>query len=183
MFRHNHVGSGNANRRLRCVCYFGLFVICLVFRWRPYLGHLIILSLHTLCVWSPVAGKRNLTCVRLMDYRCTADLVGYSRQWKWAWPPLRKQHISNSHNYTHYTANMLQQQAQCDLVGRKIIAQDLTAHFTHSYPYLLETPHLVGLQRRLSSVLPVSKDERRRGEERQAGGCVGGIRGEDKEEV
>lgn len=127
-------------------------------------------SEYTPRVCSAVAGKRNkqvrvCVCVStLIDYRYTAGLVGYSRQWKWAWTPLRKQDISNTHTQTH-TANthmqLRQTQPRCDFIEKSSHAQDFKAHFvlshTHAHTYVqLDTPHTCWV-RKLSS-----KDERRR---------------------
>ena len=84
-------------------------------------------SQHTPRLCSAVAGKRNkracvCVCVStLIDYRCTAGLVGYSRQWKWARTPLRKQDISNTHTHRANThVQWLQTQAQCDFIERRL---------------------------------------------------------------
>lgn len=52
----------------------------------------------------------------VIDYRCTVELVLYSRQWKWAWTPLRKHDIFNTHKHTYYSYR----QAQGDFTGIKL---------------------------------------------------------------
>lgn len=119
----------------QCCCG-NVWIICnlcgmLAFQVQAF-GHP--LSPYTSRVFSTVAGKMNKlirVCIfTLIDYRCTAGLVGCSRQWKWAWPPLRKRDIS--HRHTTHSSYRHRHSVTCE--GKKSShAQDFKAHFAHSH--------------------------------------------------
>lgn len=135
-------------------------LLCLIFQ----VGHPLTNHSHSVCVLQWQVSTKSVSvyvCVwvrdifsPLIDYRCTSGLVGFSRQWKWAWAPPRKLDIPNTnssqHTHTHTHTR-----------------RDHEAHFTHSNTHsrtIRHTTHLLGFQRKPSSILPASRDERGRTE-------------------
>lgn len=113
---------------------FVISVVCLLFRYRHLATRLV--HTHPECSqqwqvrWTSLSVCVRVCIFTLIDYRCTAGLVGCSRQWKWAWPPLRKR--DSSHRHTTHSSYRHRHSVTCE--GKESShAQDFKAHFAHSH--------------------------------------------------
>lgn len=158
---------------------FVISVVCLLFRYRHLATHLV--HTHPECSqqwqvrWTSLSVCVRVCIFTLIDYRCTAGLVGCSRQWKWAWPPLRKRDSSHRPLHTVATDTGTVWLAR----EKKALTRKTLKHILHTHTHLRtirHTTHLLGFQMKLSSILALTEDKRGR---RRKTGRRGGTRERD----